>query len=178
MTSREVSTATREPLVSIIIPTLDTVLPEGALGSISTALQDTRVAGGAFSRRYASASITLRVTCQLARFRNLLIGWHLGDQAMFVRRASFFQLGGFREVDRFEDLDFSRRLRKFGRTATLRACVTSSSRRFDHSGPVGRTLRDFLLTVRYCVGGLQNSQPSTSSPAAPVYECAKALRSL
>ncbi|MBA3273704.1 MAG: glycosyltransferase [Chthoniobacterales bacterium] len=104
----------------------DTVLPEQALESMIAALTDRRIAGGAFTRRYTSRSRVLRCTCLLARSRNLLIGWHLGDQAMFARRAGFFQIGGFREVERFEDLDFSRRLRAFGRTVTLRACVTSS----------------------------------------------------
>ncbi len=137
----------------------DTVLPQNALELIGHALEDREVAGGAFARRYASPSLLLRVTCFLALCRNRLIGWHLGDQAMFVRRAIFFQLGGFREVDRFEDLDFSRRLRPFGRSVTLRPAVTSSSRRFDRAGPTRRTCLDFLLTLRYLVRGLPSSEP-------------------
>ncbi|MEP6685356.1 MAG: TIGR04283 family arsenosugar biosynthesis glycosyltransferase [Verrucomicrobiota bacterium] len=133
----------------------DTVLPDGALDQIVHALQDSHVVGGAFARRYASPSRVLRFTCFLARCRNRLIGWHLGDQAMFVRRAVFFQLGGFREVDLFEDLDFSRRLKKFGRLVTLLPCVISSSRRFMSAGPARTTLRDFFLTVRYLFRGLE-----------------------
>lgn len=54
--------------------------------------------------------------------RDRLASWGPGD----VRSAfQILQLGGFREVDQFEDLDLSRRLRKFGRTVTLRAHVTS-----------------------------------------------------
>lgn len=137
----------------------DTILPRNALELIEGALRDRRVAGGAFARRYASESRILRLTCFLARCRNQLIGWHLGDQAMFVRRATFFQLGGFLEVDRFEDLDFSRRLRKIGRTVTLLPPVISSSRRFDRDGPARRTLQDFLLTLRYLTRGIPNPKP-------------------
>ena len=133
----------------------DTVLPEGALDQIVHRLQDPQIMGGAFARRYASPSRLLRFTCLLARWRNRLIGWHLGDQAMFVRRGVFFQLGGFREVDLFEDLDFSRRLKKFGRLVTLLPCVTSSSRRFMSAGPARTTLRDFFLTMRYLLRGLE-----------------------
>ncbi len=146
----------------------DTILPERALDHIAVALRDRSILGGAFTRRYASPSITLRATCWLAAWRNRSIGWHLGDQAMFVRRMTFFQLSGFREVDRFEDLDFSRRLRAFGRTVTLRPPVTSSARRFDRSGPARTTARDLTLTIRYLISGLPESG-SSSKHAPPSY---------
>ncbi len=155
----------------------DTFLPRDALSLIHRALEDPRVAGGAFARRYASSSRLLRVTCFLARCRNRIIGWHLGDQAMFVRRSSFFQLGGFREVDLFEDLDFSRRLRHFGRTVTLRSSVTSSSRRFERLGPAVTTLSDFVLTVRYIFRGLPETSSAASSPA-PSYDRARRVGNL
>ena len=134
----------------------DTLLPHDALKNLREALERADVAGGAFVRRYASSSKFLRATCFLARCRNRLIGWHLGDQAMFVRRSVFFELGGFREVDQFEDLDFSRRLARRGRAVTLDPGVTTSSRRFSQ-GALRRTVRDFGLTIRYLLRGLPAS---------------------
>ncbi|MDQ6913573.1 MAG: glycosyltransferase [Verrucomicrobiota bacterium] len=131
----------------------DTSLPPGALDQIAQALEDHGVVGGAFVRRYASCSKFLQATCLLARCRNHIIGWHLGDQAMFVRRSAFVELNGFREVDQFEDLDFSRRLTSLGRVVTLQPGVTSSSRRFA-GGAIGRTACDFGLTIRYLLRGL------------------------
>lgn len=136
----------------------DTILPPTAIDRMVNVLRVPTIAGGAFRRRYASPSKLLRITCFLAFCRNLLIGWHLGDQAMFVRRSAFFQLGGFREVDQFEDLDFSRRLKRFGRIVTLTPCVKSSARRFD-DGAARTTLRDLGLTIRYLVKGLPQARP-------------------
>lgn len=136
----------------------DTILPPTAIDRMLTVLRAPTIAGGAFRRRYASPSKLLRITCFLALCRNFLIGWHLGDQAMFVRRSVFSQLGGFREVEQFEDLDFSRRLERFGRIVTLTPCVTSSARRFD-GGAARTTLRDLGLTIRYLVKGLPQAQP-------------------
>jgi rSAM/selenodomain-associated transferase 2 len=143
----------------------DTILPEAALDQVVHRLYDPPTVGGAFARRYASPSRLLRLTCLLAHWRNCLIGWHLGDQAMFVRRGVFFQLGGFREVDLFEDLDFSRRLKKFGRLVTLHPCVTSSSRRFMSAGPARTTVRDFFLTVRYLLRGLERERREIQRPS-------------
>ena len=68
---------------------------------------------------------------------------------MFVRRELFFQLGGFRPLDQFEDLDFSRRLAATTKLVTLRPPVISSARRFQKEGPFARTLSDLRLTIAY-----------------------------
>jgi len=154
----------------------DTLLPEGALDGLEQALRDRRVVGGAFVRRYASPSLLLRATCRLAHLRNRTIGWHLGDQAMFVRRPTFFQLGGFREVDSFEDLDFSRRLGRFGRLVTLSPAVTSSARRFTEAGTARRTWRDLALTARYLMGGLDAVQADVVAKTAHMYEVREGVR--
>jgi hypothetical protein len=58
------------------------------------ALRERDAVGGAFSRRYASPSLILRLTCFLAHQRNRLIGWHLGDQAMSFGATRSFDLAG------------------------------------------------------------------------------------
>ncbi|MGI8889951.1 MAG: TIGR04283 family arsenosugar biosynthesis glycosyltransferase [Chthoniobacterales bacterium] len=146
----------------------DTLLPPNALPLIDLALRDQSVAGGAFRRRYDSSSLLLQATCLLAGWRNRLIGWHLGDQAMFVRASTFFELGGFVEADQFEDLDFSRRLRRTGRVVTVPSSVTSSARRFDRQGPALTTLQDLGFTVRYLVYGLPRRSTVPLSPAKTV----------
>lgn len=131
----------------------DTRLGAGAMSAIDDALRDPRVFGGAFARRYDSPSRFLAATCWLASLRNRLIGWHLGDQAIFVRAAVFQRCGAFPEVALFEDLAFSRKLARCGRVVTLVPPVLSSARRFA-KGAALRTAQDFLLTCRYLLRGL------------------------
>lgn len=127
----------------------DTILPKGGLDQVQEACARPSVGGGAFARRFDCPSVFLRLTCHLAEYRNRLVGWHLGDQGIFVRKSIHESLGGFRAFDRFEDLDFSRRLAGIARVVTLRPPVVSSDRRFQRLGPVRTTLRDFWLTLRY-----------------------------
>ncbi len=134
----------------------DTLLPAGALEKIIGAIDRRGAVGGAFSRRYRSRSLVLAITSRLASLRNLVVGWHLGDQAIFVRRDVFEKLGGFRDFPIFEDVDFSRRLRALGRTVTLTPPVYSSARRFAARGPWRTTLDDLALTRRYLTGGDPN----------------------
>jgi rSAM/selenodomain-associated transferase 2 len=141
----------------------DTLVPENAFERIEAILEKEDVGGGAFARRFDSNSLFLKFTCGLAELRNRAIGWHLGDQAMFVRRPIFEKLGGFRPMNRFEDLDFSRRLRRLARIVTLRPPVISSARRFAKEGPVKRTAKDFFLTMAYLRGA---PEAATTLPGA------------
>jgi rSAM/selenodomain-associated transferase 2 len=135
----------------------DTVLPESGIVKIEAALKDEAVIGGGFARRFDSRSLFLRMTCLLAEIRNRTIGWHLGDQAIFVRAHIFRELGGFKTWDRFEDLDFSRRMAERGKIVTLRPPVVSSARRFNKLGPARTTLRDFWWTVEFLRGDKKSS---------------------
>lgn len=130
----------------------DTLLSEGALPKIIAAIDRRGAVGGAFSRRYRSASPVLALTARLAALRSRLFGWYLGDQAIFVRRDIFQRLGGYRDISVFEDLDFSRRLRARGKTVTLTPPVYSSARRFVAKGPLRTTWADLALTRRYLWG--------------------------
>ncbi|MBA2435968.1 MAG: TIGR04283 family arsenosugar biosynthesis glycosyltransferase [Chthoniobacterales bacterium] len=130
----------------------DTWLPDRALDRIRAALDQRHVLGGGFARRYRSPSLILALTSRLAGLRNRVVGWHLGDQALFVRADAFKRLGGFRDIPIFEDLDFSRRLRDLGRTVSLTPPVSSSARRFTARGPLRTTWEDLLLTRKYLLG--------------------------
>jgi rSAM/selenodomain-associated transferase 2 len=145
----------------------DTLLPSGALTNIAEAIDRRDAVGGAFSRRYRSRSLILAVTARLAALRNRIFGWHLGDQALFVRRDIFTELGGYRDFPIFEDLDFSRRLRRLGRTVTLTPPVFSSARRFAAKGPLRTTWNDLLLTRRYLSGVDPNDLPQADCIPRP-----------
>jgi len=145
----------------------DTRLPASALDRIESTLLNDRVVGGGFARRYDSNSCFLRTTCLLAGLRTRMIGWFLGDQAIFVRRGTFEKLGGFRDLELFEDLDFSMRMRQTGRVVTLSPPVISSSRRFMDRGPVLTTLLDAWLTYRYLTGADPNALAGARRASVP-----------
>ena len=143
-------------------------------------LTNNAIIGGGFARRCDSNSSFLRTTCLLASLRTRLTGWFLGDQAIFVRKRVFEKLGGFHQLDLFEDLDFSRQMTQMGKVVTLSPPVISSSRRFQHRGAVLTTLSDLWLTARYLMGAspsmlakvhhtlTEKSLNKSSSPSAAI----------
>jgi rSAM/selenodomain-associated transferase 2 len=123
-----------------------------AYGVLRKALADPGLVGGAFRRRFDSPSRLLRAGCRLADLRGRWLRVFLGDQAIFVRRKVFRALGGFREILLFEDLEFSRRLARHGRTVLLEAVVVASGRRFDRDGILARLATNLYLTALYFAG--------------------------
>lgn len=128
----------------------DTVLPHSWLAVLEAAFAPGgETVGGAFARRFDSPSWWLGFTAWLADWRGRWTGIFLGDQAMVVRRSVFRRLGGFAELDACEDLEFSARLARAGRTVLLRPAVRTSARRFARRGPVLQTFRDLAQATRF-----------------------------
>ncbi|NNE00351.1 MAG: glycosyltransferase family 2 protein [Pirellulaceae bacterium] len=75
-----------------------------------------------------------------------------GDQAMFVRRQTYKQEGGFAEVPLMEDVDFSKRFREIAKPTLLHGPVTVSSRRWETSGVLRQTFRNWRIQVAYALG--------------------------
>jgi len=130
----------------------DTLIAQHGLKQIEAALANPRVVGGGFRRRYRNALVFLRLTCALSDVRCRWLGWYLGDQGIFVRLSVFDQLGGFREMPVFEDLDLCCRLKRAGKLVCLGPPVLSSARRFASRGAVSTSMFDAWLTLRYFAG--------------------------
>ncbi len=123
----------------------DTTLPEGAVAGIRAAVED-GAAGGAFCVNLgvsvaapAARASALRLTAAMINLRSRLFRAYTGDQAIFVRRDVFESLGAYPEIPLMEDVEFSRRLTRRGRTVLLPSRITTSARRWEANG-VARTI--------------------------------------
>lgn len=125
----------------------DTHIASATLQNCLSAMEeDTGLVGGGFARRFDSSSRLLRFTSWCSDFRGRWWGLFLGDQGIFVRRSVFEKLGGFdEEVSPGEDLDFSYRLNRCGKTRLIGPPVRSSARRFENRGPWKQTRLDFSV---------------------------------
>jgi rSAM/selenodomain-associated transferase 2 len=112
----------------------DSFPPLGSLEQIQCVLQDSRVVGGAFEHRFEEPVWSLRLISWINRRRYFLTGNYYGDQGIFVRADIFAALGGYRDLF-MEDLDFTQRLKKLGRTKVIPLPLITSGRRFLTWGP-------------------------------------------
>jgi rSAM/selenodomain-associated transferase 2 len=145
----------------------DTTLPEGALAAIRAAVAGNRggnrgggragdpaqpAIGGAFLVRFDQGGPLLRLGAWLINQRTRATRLPLGDQAHFVTRTAFEQLGGYRDWPILEDLDFAWRLRRHGRTVILRQRVTTGARRFVELGVARTVATNWLIWLLFVAG--------------------------
>ena len=130
----------------------DTQLPDDANTVIHTTLANQGIVGGRFDVRFDRPSIWGTIISRTMNWRSRLSGIATGDQALFVRRHIFEQIGGFADMPLMEDIDFSRRLKRKGTTAALTATVTTSFRRWEQQGPLRTILLMWALRFLYWVG--------------------------
>lgn len=130
----------------------DTMLPATAKLDMETAMADETVVGGRFDVDFDRRTLWSSVIGGLMSRRSRWSGIATGDQAIFVRRRVFEELGGFADIPLMEDIDFSRRLKRMGRTAALRSRVVTSFRRWETNGPVRTILLMWGLRFLFWTG--------------------------
>lgn len=128
----------------------DTELPRGFDHYIRQALADEEVAGGCFRLEFDVAHPVLKAYSWFTRFSGRF--FHFGDQGFFVRREVFWRIGGFSPLPFLEDVDFLKRLKKYGKFVTLSVPVRTSARRFMRRGIVRQQLTNVLLVTLFELG--------------------------
>jgi len=130
----------------------DTHLPRSAKSSIEAAMADQLVVGGRFDVQFDIPSIWSYLIATLMNVRSRLTRISTGDQALFVRKEVFEQLGGFPDIPLMEDIEFSIRLKRRGTPIALRDRVTTSFRRWEQKGPLKTILSMWVLRLLYWTG--------------------------
>lgn len=130
----------------------DTDISQLHVSALLAALRDPAVVGGAFHRQYDGRHAGFDWLEKVARAWSRFGGTFYGDQSLFVRRRVFEQLGGFAEIPLMEDVEFSRRLRRAGRTVVLDPPIATSPRRHAHRGPWRTTAGNVTLLALYRLG--------------------------
>jgi rSAM/selenodomain-associated transferase 2 len=130
----------------------DTQLEEGWSRGIEAALSDTAVAGGAFTLRIDGDERHFRLIELWVKVRCTVFGLPYGDQGIFVRRAVFRELGGYRDIPLMEDVDLVRRIKRTGRIKLLPLKAITSARKWSREGWIKVSLMNQFLMILFRLG--------------------------
>ncbi|RJQ53547.1 MAG: glycosyltransferase [Desulfobacteraceae bacterium] len=131
----------------------DTRLPSGALSRILSAYRMKNVSGGSFDLGIRSGKKAFRLIEKMVYFRTRWTRIPYGDQAIFIARRLFIDLGGYKDIPIMEDVDLMRRFRLKGhRIEIIPLPVSTSARRWEKEGIVSCTLRNWMLALLFFLG--------------------------
>jgi len=131
----------------------DTQLPSNAIHLIADRLRDGGIVAGAFDLGILSDRPVFRIIERISSLRSRATRVPFGDQAIFVRRKYFDEIGGYRDIPIMEDVEIMKRIRKRGdRIAIIGERVRTSARRWEEEGIVRCTVRNWSLQLLYPLG--------------------------
>jgi len=130
----------------------DTRLPPSAIELVFDALRGGDQVWGRFDVRIESPNPVLWLIARMMNLRSRWSGIATGDQAIFVRRADFNRIGGFRDIPIMEDIALSRALRRLSKPACIRVPVITSARRWEQHGIMRTIFLMWRLRLAYFRG--------------------------
>ena len=131
----------------------DTLLSNDALDQIIVAFQQHDIVGGAFDLEIKSKKRIFRLIERSASIRSRLTRIPYGDQAIFLNKRFFDQIGGFKDIPIMEDVELMQRVKKAGKKIKfIPRKVRTAARRWEKEGIVYCTLRNWTLIVLYLLG--------------------------
>jgi len=130
----------------------DCLLPPDFADHVHEILARPRVMAGAFRLSIKGKGRGLRLLETAINFRSTLLQMPYGDQALFLARRTFDDLGGFPELPIMEDFELVRKLRQKGQVRIAPAVVRTSARRWQRLGLLKTTLVNQMIIAAYLLG--------------------------
>lgn len=131
----------------------DTLLPPKAFPKIIEALSDSNFVGGSFDLGIQNRRWIFWAIGRAASLKHRLTRVPYGDQAIFIRRRYFENIGGYAGIPLMEDVELMCRVKRQGeRIIILTQAVTTSSRKWEADGIFYTIIRNWIIQALYLLG--------------------------
>lgn len=129
----------------------DTLLPENAVQAILEALFKGYY-WGRFNVRLSGSHFLFRIIERMMNWRSCITGIVTGDQAIFMSKMLYYDIGGMPQIELMEDIELSKRLNKWTKPVCLKAFVITSSRRWEKNGILSTLFFMWNMRLQYFFG--------------------------
>ena len=130
----------------------DTLLPNDFTTQVTTILTRPGITAGAFALAIDLPGIAFRLLEKAVAFRSTFLQMPYGDQAFFLYRQKFLEIGGYPEQPILEDVLFLKRLKESGRIGIAVSPALTSGRRWQGLGLIKTTLINQGIMLGYLLG--------------------------
>lgn len=130
----------------------DTKLPRHFEKSVIQTLSKPKVIAGAFSLKIDGQLRGIKLIESMVNWRSRFLQLPYGDQAIFITKENFQQVGGFPDLPIMEDFELILRLKKMGKIAIAPSYVITSARRWEKLGIWQTTFINQRIIMAYLLG--------------------------
>lgn len=130
----------------------DTLLPDRWDQILRDAWTRSAPVASAFSLGFDQDKPFYRFLSHLTALRSYWSRTPHGDQAIALRRETYFKVGGFPEVALMEEYELFGKLKPLGKVLFLKPKVATSTRRYEANGALFNHLRNYLIVILFYLG--------------------------
>ena len=133
----------------------DTVLDHGWAREAEAFMGEGEARAGVFTLRFDARGLAPKIVAAGAMARTHIFKSPYGDQGLLISRRLYDEIGGYRDIKLFEDVDIVRRLVAHGGRGALHvfaAKAVTSAERYEREGYAARVLKNLWLLARYRAG--------------------------
>ncbi|KYK21055.1 hypothetical protein AYK21_00835 [Thermoplasmatales archaeon SG8-52-2] len=128
---------------------IDCTLEKDVINVIEKEMNSRNIIGGGMVQAFSNPDFFLRFISSYGNFRVKINKIFFGDFGIFIRRDIFEKIGGYDDIVFLEDVEFSKKMKKYGELIQVDRKITTSSRRFQSIGK-------FRVTIMFITALLIN----------------------
>ncbi len=129
----------------------DVWLEPGAFTSVEKTISLGYVGGG-FLQKIDNRGLLYRIIEITADMRGKYQKIYYGDSGIFISKEDFQRIEGFPDVPIMEEIEFSKKMRKLGKTRLVKPRIHISARRWQKRGIIRTTVTNWFITLLYNCG--------------------------
>jgi rSAM/selenodomain-associated transferase 2 len=130
---------------------VDSAPDKDSLPSIEKEIKTKNIIGGGMTQAFSDPDPFLRLSSNFGNMRTRLTKIFFGDYGIFIRKDIFQKIGGYDDIIFLEDVELSRKAKKYGKLKLLDRTIVTSPRRYQSQGKIKTivisTLACFLNVV-------------------------------
>jgi rSAM/selenodomain-associated transferase 2 len=128
---------------------VDCTLEKDAINVIESNIKSRNIIGGGMVQEFSNPDFFLRFISSYGNFRVKINKIFFGDFGIFIKKDVFQKAGGYDDIVFLEDVEFCKKIKKYGELIQIDRKITTSSRRF-------KSIGKFKVTIMFITALLIN----------------------
>ena len=130
----------------------DSILSNDAIQALQNMRPINSKIWGRFNVSFTNNSFAFKIIAWFMNQRSCMTAIVTGDHTLFVCRKLYFESGGYEDIPIMEDIQISKKLKRYSRPICLKDIVTTSSRKWERDGIIKTIFLMWRLRLYYFLG--------------------------
>jgi len=132
----------------------DCLIQADSIEKIETKIYSCETIGGGFKQFFSEPDLFFKIISIFGNHRAKLTNTFFGDCGIFIRKDIFEKVDGFDEITYLEDVEFCKKVKKYGNLEQIDCNIFTSTRRYLSKGRLRVTLA-FILAFAFNIFGFR-----------------------